>query len=189
MVRAIAFLCIGLSLVPTAAGVLPDPEQSYITLYPDGGMASCPAGDGPVFEYITVALRADDLTPIEGVPWTEFFFTVTGGDVTITHVTDATDPVGQIDFDVIADATIISFDPDFLTIECTVLSVVLNDIGELGVNSFDLDESGCVDLVDFGLFTSIYRTADPRGDFNWSGDVGLGDFGMFSAHYLHGDCP
>jgi hypothetical protein len=189
MGRAITCVLIGLILAPAAAGGVPDPEASFMTLYPDGGMASCPAGDGPVFEYIIVALRADDLTPVEGVPWTEFFFTVTGGDVTIGHVTDATDPVGEIRFNMVANETIVRLDPEFLTIECTVLSVVLNDVGGLGVNSFDLDENGCVNMVDFALFTAIYGTADPRGDFNWTGGVGLGDFGLFSAHYLHGSCP
>jgi hypothetical protein len=188
MGRAITCVLIGLILAPTASGVLPDPGASSVTLWPDGGMASCPAGDGPVFEHIIVQLRADDLTPVEGVPWTEFFFAVTGGDVTIGHVTDATNPVGEIRFDMVADEAIVLLDPDVLTIECTVLSVVISDIGELGVNSFDLDENGCVDLTDFGVFTAIYGTADPRGDFDWNGLVGLADFGLFCAHYLHGEC-
>lgn len=185
---AIACLWIGLVLASPAAGVLPDPELSDITLSPDDGMASCPAGDGPVYEYIIVALKASDATPIEGIPWTEFFFSVTGGDVTVDHVTDATDPAGVIRFDMVADDAVVLLGPELLTIECTVLSVVLNDTEELSVNSFDLNEDGCVDEADFAVFTSIYTTADPRGDFSWNGQVGLSDLGLFSAHYLHGSC-
>jgi hypothetical protein len=189
MGRAIACLWIGLILAPPAAGVLPDPEASYIFVGPDDGMASCPAGDGPACEYLIVELKASDATPIVGIPWTEFFFTVTGGDVSIAPVADTTDHAGEILFTVVADETMVLLDPESLSIGCTVLTVVLNNTAETSVNSFDLNEDGCVDEADFAVFGSIYVTADPRGDFNWSGDVGLADLGLLSAHYHHGSCP
>jgi hypothetical protein len=186
--RAIPRLWLGLILAPAAAGVLPDPELSDINLWPDDGMVSCPAGDGPAYEYVIVDLKASDATPVEGIPWTEFFFSVAGGDVSIAPVMDATDPNGRIRFNMVADETMVLLDPDLLTIGCTVLTVVLNYTEELSVNSFDLNEDGCVDESDSAVFASIYGTVDPRGDFSWNGQGGLADLGLLSAHYLHGSC-
>ena len=188
MSRTLAGVLVGLmvlALAGVATAGIPDPDNSSVSLGPDAGMCSCPAGDGPTYEYITVEVKRADATPIEGIPYGSFFFTVTGGDVTITHVDDETNSVGQIRFDMVADETIIQLDPDYLTVECQVYTVVLNDSDDLEVNSFDIDGNGQVGLSDFGIFSSIYLTSDPRGDFDWNGTVGLSDFGLFSAHYLH----
>ena len=192
MSRTLAGVLVGLvvlALAGVAAAGIPDPDNSEVYLGAetgdDVGMCSCPAGDGPTYEYITVEAKRADASPIEGISYGSFFFTVTGGDVTITHVDDETNSVGKIRFDMVADETIIKFDPDFLTVECQIYTVVLNDSDDMEVNSFDIDGNGTVGLSDFGIFASIYLTSDQRGDFDWNGTVGLSDFGMFAAHYLH----
>jgi hypothetical protein len=190
MSRTLAGVLVGLmvlGLAGVAAAGIPDPDASSVTLGPDGGMCSCPAGDGPAYEYITVEAKRADATPISGIPYGSFFFTVTGGDVTITHVDDETNSVGQIRFTMVADETIIYLPPGppLLDIECQIYTVVLNDVDSIPANSFDIDGNGTVGLSDFGIFASIYLTSDPRGDFDWNGTVGLSDFGYFASHYLH----
>jgi hypothetical protein len=181
-----------LAMVAAAAGVatagIPDPDASSVTLGPDAGMVTCPAGDAPAYEHITVEARRVDLTPIAGIPFDSFFFTVTGGDVTITctSVPPETDAAGQIQFEMVGDETIIALPPDpALEVACQIYTVILNSTDTIPVNSFDIDGNGQVGLSDFGIFSSIYLTTDPRGDFDWNGSVGLSDFGLFSAHYLH----
>jgi hypothetical protein len=193
MSRTLAGVLVGL-MVLAFAGVatagIPDPVLSTIQLVPDGGMASCPAGDGPDYEYILVTAKRSDATPIQGIPYTSFFFTVTGGDVTITHVQAETDAAGEIQFTMVADETIIALPPDpELLVECQIYTVVLAAGDDIPVNSFDIDGSTCVGLADFGIFASVYLTSDPRGDYDFNGTVGLSDFGQFAAHYLHGNCP
>ncbi|MEE8573473.1 MAG: hypothetical protein V3T20_09415 [Gemmatimonadota bacterium] len=197
MSRTLAGVLVGLMVVAfagAAAAGIPDPDNSKVYLGDetgdDLGMCSCPAGDGPVYEYITVEAKRVDGTPIQGIAYGSFFFTVTGGDVTITHVDDETNSVGMIRFDMVADETINAgphtIPPsDPLAIECQIYTVVLNDGGDLEVNSFDIDGNGTVGLSDFGIFSSLYLGTDRRGDFDWNGTVGLSDFGLFSAHYLH----
>lgn len=189
MSRTLAGVLVGLMVVALAgvatAGI-PDPDNSTVVLAPDAGMCSCPAGDGPAYEYITVTAKRADATPIAGIPYGSFFFTVTGGEVTITHVDDETDANGEIRFDMVADETIRLLPPDPpLEVECQIYTVVLNASATIPVNSFDIDGNGQVGLSDFGIFSSIYLTSDVRGDFDWNGTVGLSDFGLFSAHYLH----
>ena len=186
MLRILAGVLVGLMvLVATASAGIPDPDLSFVTVGPDLGMTSCPACDGPVYEYITVTAKRADNTPIEGIPATSFFFTVTGGNVTITAVDAETDANGEIRFDMVADETIELLAPNELVIECMIYTIVLNDSDGVQVNTFDLDGSGDVGLADFSMFSAMYLTANPRGDYNWSGLVDLPDFGMFSAHYLH----
>ena len=58
MLRILAGVLVGLMvLVGTASAGIPDPDLSFVTLGPDLGMTSCPAGDGPAYEYITVTAR------------------------------------------------------------------------------------------------------------------------------------
>ena len=192
MSRTLAGVLVGLmvlALAGVATAGIPDPDNSEVYLGAetgdDIGMCTCPAGDGPVYEYITVEAKRADATPIMGISYGSFFFTVTGGEVTITHVDDETNSVGLIRFDMIGDETIIKLDPDFLTVECQIYTVVLNDSDDMEVNSFDIDGNGTVGLSDFGIFSSLYLGTDKRGDFDWNGTVGLSDFGLFSAHYLH----
>lgn len=189
MSRTLAGVLVGLMVVALAGAAtagIPDPDASSVALGPDAGMVTCPAGDAPPFQYITVTAKRADLTPIEGIPYNSFFFTVTGGDVTIIHVDEETDSAGEIRFEMVGDETIIALPPDPpLEIECQIYTVVLNDSDTIPVNSFDIDGNGQVGLSDFGIFSSIYLTSDARGDFDWNGTVGLSDFGLFSAHYLH----
>jgi hypothetical protein len=189
MLRILAGVLVGLMvLVATASAGIPDPDLSWVDVGPDLGMTSCPDGDGPVFEYITVTAHRTDDTPIEGIPSTSFFFTVTGGNVTITAVDAESNASGEIRFDMVADETIELLDPNYLTIECQIYTIVLNDIDYVEVNSVDLNGDGCVGLADFSQFSAVYSTTDPRADYNWDGSVGLADFSVFSQHYGHG-CP
>lgn len=192
MLRTLAVVLAGMAVLAGTAGAgIPDPDLSHVDLGPDLNMVSCPAGDGPTYEYITVNARRADNTPILGIPSTSFFFTVTGGNVTITCVSvpPETDAAGDIQFNMVADETIEQLSPNELGVECMIYTIVLNDYDGLQVNTFDLNFNGCVDLPDFAMFSAMYLTANPRGDYNWNGTVDLPDFGMFSAHYLHGSCP
>jgi hypothetical protein len=175
-----------LAFAGVATAGIPDPGLSTVVLGPDAGMVTCPQGDAPAYEYITVTAKRSDATPIAGIPYNSFFFTVTGGDVTITHVDAQTNAAGEIRFDMVGDETIIALPPDpELLVECQIYTVVLTAGDDIPVNSFDIDGNGQVGLSDFGIFSSIYLTSDARGDFDWNGTVGLSDFGLFSAHYLH----
>jgi hypothetical protein len=186
MLRTLAGVLVGLMVLAVAASAgIPDPDESWVDVGPDGNMVSCPSGDGPAYEYITCHAHRADTTPIEGIPSTSFFFTVIGGNVTITAVDAETDGSGVIRFSMVADETIELLNPNYLTVECMIYTIVLNDIDFVEVNTFDLDASGDVGLADFSMFSAMYLTANPRGDYNWSGLVDLPDFGMFSAHYLH----
>jgi hypothetical protein len=190
MLRSLAVALVGLMVLAGVAGAgIPDPDLSYVEVGPDVYMVSCPAGDGPTYEYITVHAHRADTTPIQGIPSTSFFFTVTGGNVTITAVDAETDASGVIRFDMVADETIELLSPNELVIECMIYTIVLNDSDGVQVNTFDLNGNDCVDLADFSMFSAIYLTNDPRGDYNGNGTVDLPDFGYFSAHYLHGNCP
>jgi len=128
-----------------------------------------------------VTAKRSDTTPIQGIPYTSFFFTVTGGDVTITNVGAETDANGQIQFRVVGDQTIMGN----LTIEVQIYTVVLNDSDILPCRSFDLNNDGAVGLQDFTIFSGDYGTTTARSDFNWDGTVGLQDFTLFSGHYGH----
>jgi len=173
-------------MVLTAAGLasagIPDPDNSTVALGPDGGMVTCPAGDGPAYQYITVTAKRADASPIEGIPYTSFFFTVTGGDVTISHVDAATDASGVIRFEVVGNETI---PLGTVTVEAQIYTVALNDSDDINVNTFDLNNDSAVGLQDFTVFSGDYGGTNPRSDFNWDGSVGLQDFTLFSAHYGH----
>lgn len=188
MSRMVVGVLVGLLLLGVAgvanAGI-PDPDLSSCVLGPAAGMATCPAGDGPAYQNITVTAKRSDTTPIEGIPYSSFFFTVTGGDVTITHVDDETDANGEIRFEMVGDETIVLLDPDFLTIEVQIYTVVLNDSDDLECNSYDINQDDAVGLADFSAFSQDYGSAEKRSDFNWDGTVGLADFSQFSQHYGH----
>jgi hypothetical protein len=195
MSRTLAGVLVGLmviALAGVATAGIPDPDASTVTLAPDVGMVTCPAGDAPAYSMITVEARRSDLTPIAGIPSNSFFFTVTGGEVTITciSVPPETNAAGIIMFEMVGDETIVAGAHDIpptpeLEVECQIYTVVLNVSATIPVNSFDIDENGQVGLSDFGQFSAMYLGTDPRGDFDWNGTVGLSDFGLFSAHYLH----
>lgn len=179
----------GVLVLVMAAGVayagIPDPDLSSCELGPDIGMTTCPAGDGPAFEYITVTAKRADTTPIEGIPYNSFFFTVTGGDVTMTHVDAETDANGEIRFTCVGDESIAT---PGVSIGAQIYTVVLNDSDDLDCKTFDLfvDANNWLNLQDFIEFSGDYGLVSPRSDYNWSGGViGLQDFILFSAHYGH----
>jgi hypothetical protein len=189
MLRTFAGVLVGLMVLTVAASAgIPDPDESWVDVGPDPGMVSCPLGDGPVYEYITVHAHRADTTPIEGILATSFFFTVTGGNVTITAVDPQTDATGTIRFNMVADETIEQLMPNELVVECQIYTVVLNDSDGVQVATFDLSLDDCVGFSDFGMFTAMYLTPNPRADYNFNGMVDLPDFGMFVVHYLH-NCP
>ena len=82
MSRTLAGVLVGLmvlALAGVAAAGIPDPDNSEVYLGAetgdDVGMCSCPAGDGPTYEYITVEAKRADASPIEGISYGSFFFT------------------------------------------------------------------------------------------------------------------
>ncbi|MFH1502165.1 MAG: hypothetical protein ABIG03_03875 [Candidatus Eisenbacteria bacterium] len=184
MSRTFAGILVGLLVLGTAsvsmAGI-PDPDASSVTLGPDAGMVTCPAGDGPAYEYILVEAKRADLTAIQGIPAGSFFWTITGGDVTITAVQIETDANGQIQFTVVGDETIVGD----ITAECQIYTVALNDSDLISCNSFDINEDNGVGVQDATLFVADYGTTAQRSDFNWDGGVGVQDATLFVAHYGH----
>jgi hypothetical protein len=188
MRRTFALLLLVFAVLACVAGATsagtPDPDKSFVTLTktdPDG-MATCPALDALPYQYVRVDARRSDNTPIQGIPYTSFFFTVTGGSVNITNVDAATDVSGQIRFQA-DDAASLALGS--VTVECQIYTVVLNDSDVLGVNTFDINGDGSVGGQDFSLFVSDYGTAAARSDFNWDGSVAGQDFSLFVAHYGH----
>ena len=55
-----------------------------------------------------------------------------------------------------------------------------------GDKSPDMNGSGAVDVVDFGMFGSAFNGAEHCADFDCSGTVNLVDFALFATHYNHG---
>lgn len=190
MARTLAGVLVGLmvlALAGSAGAGIPDPDLSTVVLTA-GGLATCPQGDGPVYQYITVTAKRSDGSGIQDIPWSSFFFTVTGGDVTITHADDATNVNGQIRFTVQGDEAIQY--PNVVNVEVQIYTVVLNDSDNLPCNSFDLfplgAPDGTVGLSDFIQFGQDYNLVRPRSDYDWSGGAtGLADFIKFGQHYNH----
>ena len=184
MSRTLAGVLAGL-LVLAATGVatagIPDPDLSFADIGPDPGLTTCPAGDGPLYQYITVTAKRADTTPIEGIPYNSFFFTVTGGDCTFHHVDAETDLNGEIRFEVQGAETI----QGTITIGVQIYTVVLTDSDNLECITFDNNLDDQVSLQDFTLFSAGYGGSDPLLDYNWDGNVALQDFTLFSAHYGH----
>lgn len=184
MSRTFAGILVGLLVLGAASASMagiPDPDNSSVAMGPAAGMATCPAGDGPAYHYITVTAKRADTTPIQGIPSTSFFFTVTGGDVTLGEVGTETDANGEIQFDVVGDETIIGD----LTIEAQIYTVALNDSDTLSCNSFDINNDGGVGVQDAALFVVDYNGTAQRSDFNWDGTVGVQDAALFVTHYNH----
>jgi hypothetical protein len=190
MAKILAGVGVGLMLLlSTASGQTPDPNLSVIGLGPDIRLITCPGGDGPTYQYVTVTARESNGAPIPGIPAGDFFFTVTGGSVTLTNVEPVTDPQGQIRFTMVGDETIVLMPPNALAIRCRIGTVVLTGVATLTAISFDINVDGFVGIQDFAMFSADYLTTALRSDFNCNGLVDLPDFGMFAAHYTHGTLP
>lgn len=186
MARTLAGVLAGLMVLVFAGAAsagIPDPNLSTVVLTA-GGLTTCPQGDGPIYQYITVTAKRSDATPIQGIPWTSFFFTITGGDVTLTNTDAETNVNGQIRFTVRGDEAIAY--PGPVNIKVQIYTVVLSDSDNLPCNTFDLVLNGAVGLSDFVVFSQDYGLVRPRTDFNWSGGAtGLADFVLFGQHYGH----
>jgi hypothetical protein len=188
MPRTFALLLLVFAVLACVAGAAsagtPDPDKSFVTLTktdPDG-MATCPALDALPYQYVRVTAIRNNDTPIQGIPYTSFFFTVTGGSINLTNVDAETDPNGQIRFQA-DDAAPLAVGS--VTIECQIYTVVLNDSDVLQVNNLDINGDGGVGAQDFALFVSDFGTGAARSDFDWSGAVGAQDFAIFVAHFGH----
>jgi hypothetical protein len=180
LVVLIAFV----GVTSAASAGIPDPNNSRVDLTkadPDG-MATCPDLDSPVYQYVRVTARRADNTPIAGIPYGSFFFTVTGGNINLTNVDALTDVNGEIRFQADDAQNLVL---GSVTIECQIYTVVLNDSDVLGVNSFDINGDGGVGVQDATLFVADYGTTNARSDFSWDGVVAVQDATLFVAHYGH----
>ena len=67
MSRTLAGVLVGLMVFAgVATAGIPDPDNSTVELTPDVGMCSCPAGDGPDYEYILVTAKRADASRLRG---------------------------------------------------------------------------------------------------------------------------
>jgi hypothetical protein len=171
-----------------AAFAVPDPNLSTVTLIPVSsnlvGIATCPNGDARPFDYIEVIVMDVAGAPMVGIPATLFTFWVSGGNVNIYNdpSTPMTDNTGRILFSVQANEAI----PygSGLTIQVEVYGVILGTAAYLPCNTFDYDNDGDIDPVDFSVFASDFTTVTLRSDFDWSGGtVNPIDFSIFAAHW------
>jgi hypothetical protein len=175
-----------LALAATAGAGIPDADQCYVTMTAGGkGLSTCPAGDGPAYSYITVGALRNDGTPIQGVPSSDFHFTVTGtgsGNVSINAYDASTDVSGEIRFQAQGDGTVVY---GSLTINVQIYTVSINSTGTLWCNTYDYDDNGTVNPVDFVTFASDFGGTNERSDFDWNGTVNPVDFVSFAGHFGH----
>ena len=183
----IGVLACGLVLVAASAEAgIPDPDVGYVEMDNDGkGLASCPAGDASAYGYINVYALTATGTPIQGIPAAAFYFSVTGAgsaNCTITPYDTETDVDGRIRFEAQASGTIVYGQ---VAITVRIYTVVLNDIDYLTCNTYDYDDNGTVDPVDFQRFASEFNSSNESSDFNWDGEVNPVDFQLFASHFNH----
>jgi hypothetical protein len=188
--------CLVLAIASVAGAGIPDPTLSTIALDTQAavaGLMTCPAGDANAYEFLKVTAKRADSTPIQGIPYSSFFFTVTGGSCTITAQSAETDVNGEILFDVVADEAIAHPNGNPVTgspidIDVQIYTVALDAGVSLTCNTVDYNLSGDVNPVDFGFFAADFGSDQQRSDFNWGGGtpaVNPVDFGFFAAHFGH----
>jgi hypothetical protein len=171
-----------------------DPDQTVVTLTHENlpHLISCPAGDGPIYQYIKVSVKNAQGNPLPGIPSSAFVFTITPVDVTtlwyetLSCTFTAVDPVtnmnGDIRFTIKADTSIYGN----ITIRVTVQSIQVNDADILACKTPDYNCDGIAALDDFVVFGQDYGRIMWRSDFTGDdGLVGLGDFVIFGQHYGH----
>ena len=179
--------CLVLAMASIAGAGIPSADDSYVTMDAGGmGLVTCPAGDASSYGYISVTALRADLTPIQGIPSGSFFFTVTGtgsGNVSINAFDSETNASGVCRFEAQGDGTVAY---GSLTVTVQIYTVVVNDSDTLWCNTYDYDDDGDVDPIDFGTFAGDFAggTAQ-RSDFDWDGDVDPIDFGSFAGHFGH----
>jgi hypothetical protein len=187
MARILAGVLV-LAMVGVATAGIPDPITSVVDVMPlatKAGLSTCPIGDGPEFKYLRVTAKRTDGTPIVGIAWNNFSWTVTGGDVSILHEDVETDSNGEIRFRVLGDETIVW--PTDLLINCQIYTVILADQDTLRCNTFDYDDNGWVNPLDLVQFGADWNQPNERSDFDWSGGNNNPlDLVKFGAHWNHG---
>lgn len=175
-----------MAMATVAGAGIPSAGDSYVTMTAGGqGLTTCPAGDGPAYSYITVTALRADLSPIQGIPSGSFFFTVGGtgsGNVSIVAFDTETDVSGNIRFRAQGTGTVVY---GSLTISVQIYTVVLSDSDLLWCNTYDYDNNGTVNPVDFGTFAADFNGINQKSDFDWDGDVDPVDFGSFASHFTH----
>jgi hypothetical protein len=72
-----------------------------------------------------------------------------------------------------------------LTITVQIYTTVVNDSDVLWVNTFDYNDNGTVNPVDFVTFAGDFGGTNERSDFNWNGIVNPVDFVSFAGHFGH----
>jgi parallel beta-helix repeat protein len=159
-------------------------------LLSSGGLVTCPAGDGPAYQYITVMVNDFDDEPIPDVPAEEFLFSVNPTNdtqwygtfgCTFTPIDSETNTNGMIRFEVKGETSIIGN----IMIQATVMGYQFQDTDVLSCKSMDYDVNGKVGLGDFVLFGQDYGGTSWRSDFTGDSRVSLSDFVMFAQHYGH----
>jgi hypothetical protein len=180
--------CLVLTMVAVAGAGIPDADESFVTMTAGGrGLTTCPLGDAGAYSYITVTARRTDQSPIQGIPSSNFFFTVSGsgsGNVTISAFDTETDVNGEIRFEADSSGAIAY---GMLTIDVQIYTVVLSDTDTLWCNTYDLDGSGQVTPIDLSNFAGKYGTVDESANYDWSADgiVTPVDLSKFAGHYGH----
>ena len=186
MMRAVISVLLVLVMAAVAGAGIPDADASYVTLDNGGkGLSTCPAGDGSPYGYITVTALRTDLSPIQGIPSGSFFFTIGGtgsGNVSIDAFDAETDASGQIRFEANGTGTVLH---GSLTVDVQIYTVVLTDSDVLWCNTFDYDDNGTVNPLDFVVFAGDFGGTNERSDFDWNGLVNPLDFVVFAGHFGH----
>ncbi|MEA3408973.1 MAG: hypothetical protein U9Q95_01340 [Candidatus Eisenbacteria bacterium] len=186
MMRAFVSVLLVLAAATIAGAGIPDADASYVTLDNGGkGLTTCPAGDGSPYGYITVTALRTDLTPIQGIPSGSFFFTIGGtgsGNVSISAFDAETNASGQIRFEANGTGTV---PYGSLTVDVQIYTVVLTDTDLLWCNTYDYENNGVVDPIDFIAFASDFGGVNERSDFDWNGVVDPIDFISFANHFGH----
>ena len=178
--------CLVLVMATVAGAGIPSADDSYVTLDNGGkGLVTCPAGDGAAYGYITVTALRADLTPIQGIPSSNFFFTVVGtgsGNVSFAAFDTETDVSGNIRFEAQGDGTV---PYGSLSVSVQIYTVVVNDTDTLWCSTYDYDDNGTVNPIDFVAFAGDFGGTNERSDFDWNGTVNPIDFVSFAGHFGH----
>jgi hypothetical protein len=188
------------AIITVGGGATVDPDLSYVTLTDTnmGGLTSCPAGDGPAYQYVKITVVDSHGERMQGIPSDSFDFSIGIGPATYVFgllsctfiaIDATTDGNGEIRFEVVADTSITgditSDEPGLLNIEVIVNDILINDLDTLECRSPDYEPDGVVDLSDFVLFANDFHNNGLRSDFNFDGQCNLIDFVMFAQHYGH----
>jgi hypothetical protein len=167
-------------------------EQSTVILTNENtpGLITCPAGDGPFYQYIKVIVKDEYGNPSPGIPADRFRFTLADAGAQwygtlscyFTPVESQTDANGEIRFKIQGGTSI----DGNISLRAKVAGVLINDIVVLPCKSVEVYLiDGSVGLAELVTFASDYGGHRYRSDFTWDGNVGLGDFTIFAHHYGH----